>query len=368
MTTARGNVHGEQRPPAPTGGRASSRLRRWTRRAVQIGLLAGVLLVALMGGGWIWLSHTVTDYNGAHFNRGENAVWLEHTWVGAPHTASEYALLAAQLSHEQIRYVFAHVGPLDSDGTIPPDRFRFAQAFVQALKRDDPDAQLLAWVGQLERASGFPADQTVDLGNPNVRQAIAATAAYFSGPLGFDGVHYDIEPMLNNNPHFLDLLDVTRTLQPAGKMLSISAPMWAPNAHVAEWMRSTIGKGAGLWTSYYYADVAKHVDQIVVMDYNTAMPLGPLYSLYVKQQTEHILDAVRSARHQPEVLIALPTYHENGFWFHDGAENLEYGLPGVISGLNSDQDTHPFAGVAMYRFATTTSGDWNTYDHLWLGR
>lgn len=339
------------------------------RRAVLRGVLIAVLsLIVVISGGWLWLSRTVTNYPGAHFNRGENAVWLEHTWAGDPHSAADFNTLAARLAREQVAYVFAHVGPLASDGTIPPERFSYAAEMVQALKQRLPGVRVLAWIGQLERASGQPANQTVDLSDPNTRQRIAATAAYFAGPLGFDGVHYDIEPMLNNSPHLLDLFDVTRAVLPPGKLLSTSAPMWAPNAHVAEWLASSLGKGAGLWTSYYYAAVATHVDQLVVMDYNTAIPNGPLYSLYVKQQTQNILAAVRSARHPPQVLIGLPSYSGDGAWFHASAENLDTGLAGVVAGLNSERETAPFVGVAIYRFATTGDAAWSAYERQWLGR
>jgi hypothetical protein len=327
-----------------------------------------VVVALLAGVSWLALNRTVSSYPGVHFNRGENAVWLEHTWAGDPHTPADYDQLAARLAREQIRYVFAHVGPLASNGSIPTDRFAHAGDLVRALKQRIPGIEVLAWIGQLERASGQPADETVDLSDPSVRQEIAEAAAYFAGPLGFDGVHYDIEPMVNNNAHFLDLLDVTRAALPAGKIISISAPMWAPSARVAELLRSTIGKGAGLWTSYYYAAVATHVDQLVAMEYNTALPTGPLYQVDVKEQTQHILAAARAAPHPPQVLIGLPTYHENSFWFHDAAENLTYGLAGVTDGLNSDGDSEPFAGVAIYRLATTGAADWRTYDRLWLGR
>jgi hypothetical protein len=366
----RGQVAGERGDtvPATTGEptRPRSRHTRWRRAGAA--LAVGVVLVALAGAGWNWLGQTTTSYAGPHFNEGRNAVWLEHDWAGTAHSADEYDQLAARLAREQIRYVFAHVGPLDSDGTIPAARAPFAAALAQALKARVPGIQVLAWIGQVERSSGLPADETVDIANPDTRQAIGTTAAYFAGALGFDGVHYDIEPMLNNGPHLLDLLDVTRALLPPGKLLSISAPLWAPNAHMAEWLRSAIGKGAGLWTSYYYAAIATHVDQLVVMGYNTAMPTGALYQMGIKLETQHILDAARSARHPPEVLIGLPTYHENSFWFHDNAENLANGLPGVVAGLNSDRDTHPFVGVAIYRFGLTTDSDWNTYNRLWLGR
>jgi spore germination protein YaaH len=154
---------------------------------------------------------------------------------------------------------------------------------------------------------------------------------------------------------------------PPGAVLSIAAQKWAPNATIAGWANDA-GRGNAWWTSYYYAAVAGHVDQLVVMAYNTAMPTPQLYALFVKQQVQHILDAVRTARRPPQVLIGIPTYPGNDIWYHDWAENMASGLDGVAAGLNSTGDPHPFGGVAIYRFGLTTGGDWATYDKAWLGR
>lgn len=365
---------GTDTPTWPLPGRPGARAagdtpspgaRLW--RALRV-LFVALLLVVVASGVLLWrLSATVTDYPGAHFNAGQNAVWLEHDWSGQPHSDAEYTALAQRLGDEQIRYVFAHVGPLDSDGTIPADRASNAAALVNALHSRLPNVKVLAWIGQVESAGGYPANESVNLDDSAVRLRIAQTAAHFVADLGFDGVQYDIEPIVNNNPRFLDLLTTTRGLLPPGAVLSTVGQKWAPNAHIADWLRSR-GKGDAWWTSYYYAAVAKHVDQIVAMVYNTAVPTPQLYQITVQQETEHILDAVRSASHPPQVIIGLPTYSGDSFWFHSSAENIQSGLTGVIAGLNSDRDTQPFAGVAIYRYSVTTDANWHDYNALWLGK
>lgn len=376
---APGSGRGEKPPRWPVSGlrakserAANERLPQRTLRVrlARLGLvlLALVLVLVLVAGFVIWrLGQTVTSYPGAHFNRGQNAVWLEHTWAGEAHSASDYDDLAARLTREQIGYVFAHVGPLNSDGTIPDNRAPNAAALAAALHQRLPGLKVLAWIGQVEIAAGFPPNQSVNLTDSQVRAQIAHTAAHFVQDLGYDGVHYDIEPITNNNPRFLDLLDETRAVLPPSAIISISAQKWAPDAKAASLLRD-VGRADAWWTTYFYSAVAAHCDQIVAMLYNTAMPTGWAYQLAVKQETQHILDAVRTAPHPPQVLIGLPTYPGNGFWFHDSAENMETGLNGVVAGLNSDRTTAPFAGVAIYRYALTTSGDWATYDKLWLGK
>lgn len=337
------------------------------RRLAVIALVALVVLVSLSGFTLWRLSTTVTNFPGAHFNQGKNAVWLEHTWAGDIHSGAEFDALAAQLEHEQIRYVYAHVGPMRSDGSIPDSLAPEAATLSAQLHARLPNVRVLAWIGQLEAASGQPADTTVNLAQPQVRAGIVNTAVHFVRADGFDGIHYDIEPITNNNSHFLDLLTETRAALPPGAILSISAQKWAPNAHIADWAYG-LGKANAWWTSYYYSRVAEYVDQLVVLTYNTAMPTTELYQLTVKQETANILDAVRGGHHIPEVLIGVPTYDGDDFWFRGTSENMESALEGVTAGLNSDRNTTPFVGVAVYRLATTDQHEWATYDRLWLGK
>lgn len=348
-----------------SSGGSGHRSRLW--RVLRV-LALVIVLLAVASAAVLWrLSATVTAYAGSHFNAGQNAVWLEHEWAGQAHTSAQYDALAQRLGDEQIGYVFAHVGPLDSDGTIPNDRAPYAAALVAALHARLPNVKVLAWIGQVEAAAGYPASESVNLDDSSVRSRIAQTAAHFVSDFGFDGVHYDIEPIVNNNPRFLDLLTTTRDLLPAGAILSTVGQKWAPNAHVADWLRNR-GKADAWWTSYYYAAVAAHVDQLVAMVYNTGVPAPQLYQITVQQETTHILDAVRSASHPPRVLIGLPTYTGDSLWFHSSAENLTTGLSGVVAGLNSNRDTHPFVGVAIYRYGLTTNADWDQYNALWLGK
>jgi dihydroxyacetone kinase len=98
------------------------------------------------------------------------------------------------------------------------------------------------------------------------------------------------------------------------------------------------------------------------------MPTAAAYQLFVKQETSHVLDAALAAKHPPQVLIGAPTYTGDSLWFHASAENMQSALAGVTAGLNSDTQTRPFVGVAIYRYAVTTDADWATYDRMWLGQ
>jgi hypothetical protein len=350
-----------QRRPASPASRAAI-----LRRVGLVVVIAAFVLISISSFTFWRLGATVTNYPGSHFNQGKNAVWLEHTWVGDMHSSADFDALVAQLEREQIRYVYAHVGPMRSDGSIPDSLASQAAMLVAELHARLPQIKVLAWIGQLEAASGSPDDSTVNLDKSQVRSGIVQTALHFVRDEGFDGIHYDIEPITNNNNHFLDLLDETRNALPQEAIISISAQKWAPNAHLADWAYG-LGKADAWWTTYYFSKVAQYVDQLVVLAYNTAMPTASLYSLAVKQETTNVLDAVRAVKNPPEVLVGVPTYGGNSFWFHAASENMSSAVQGVTAGLNSTRDTSPFVGIAVYRLATTDSSDWAIYDHLWLG-
>ncbi len=348
-----------EKPAAET----TPRKARWYWRLLRTAGVALALLIALGSVLWWQLNATATHFSGAHFNQQHNAVWAEHEWVGETHTAKEYDDLAALLKREQITYLFPHVGPLNGDGTIPVDLYPNAATFVSEMKARLPNLKILAWMGQEEKDGGGP----LDMSNSQTRDNIAAEAKLFTQQLGFDGIHYDIEPVTNLNPHFIDLLDETRAAIGPDKMISVSAPKWAPAARVIPFVQAVSGRGSAWWTSYYFLIVSSYVNQLVIMMYNTGLPTASLYETLVKQETTHILDANNSATHPAQVLIGIPTYHDNGPGFHDTAENMQSGLQGVTDGLNSGESISHFGGVAIYPLWLTTQSDWQTYNHLWLG-
>ncbi|MBA3823127.1 MAG: hypothetical protein H0X24_04365 [Ktedonobacterales bacterium] len=352
-------------PPTPT----RSAPWRARRRALWQVLGGFVLLGAMLAQcGWWGLSARATNDEGARFNHGQNATWVAHAWVGETHSDAEYDTLAERLKHEQITYIYAHVGPLTGSGTIPVDRFSNAFTFAAALHSRLPELRILAWIGQIYRVGADPSEDIIDLARSQTRDNITETAELFTSKLGFDGIHYDIEPVPNNDNHFLDLLDATRQRIGAGKVLSLSTPNWIPVARVTDVLQTLRNQQNVWWTTYYYGTVSKHVDQIVAMMYNTGMPTAPLYELVVQQETAHILRTTATASPTTHVIIAIPTYTAPASRaFHASAENMRTGLRAVIGGLNEDEGLSAFMGVAVYPEWLTSDADWAIYDHQWLG-
>ena len=126
----------------------------WLLLALRVVVIAVVVLV-VASSVILWrLGAEATNFSGAHFNQGENAIWLEHTWAGDAHSDTDYDALADRLEEEQISYVYAHVGPLDSDGTIPDDRAPYAAALATALHDRLPGHSCVG-LDRAGRASGW---------------------------------------------------------------------------------------------------------------------------------------------------------------------------------------------------------------------
>lgn len=343
------------------------RLSARTLRRFKLIALAGIILMMMVQSGWWYVTATATDYGGSTFNQGKNAIWLAHTWVGDPHSLTEYQTLFDRLHRHEIHYVFVHSGPLNGDGTVRTDRYNYAADFLRAAHQDAPDIVVLAWLGQVYHIGANEDADTLDLTNPATRQHIADAAGIFANRLGFAGVHLDIEPVPNNDNHFLDMLDAVRSVIGRTHLISIATPNWIPLARTADAIEWFTGRENVWWTTYYYQVVSKHADQIVVMLYNTGMPVAPLYTALVQQETARITRSVQRSNDTASVLIGIPTYKGSSRAFHDSAENMRSGLSGVIAGLNYG-DYHPaFIGVAIYPEWLTTEDDWQVYDRLWLG-
>ena len=362
-------------PETPTMPRKASNpwpmVRRHLRKhlawQVALGIVLAVATIAELG--WWGLSATATNFAGSHFNQGQNATWVAHTWVGDTHPDADYDDLAGLLQREQITFIYAHVGPLNGDGTIPAERYPNAAPFTQAMHTRLPQLRILAWIGQIYQPGAPVGSAEIDLARSQTRANITQAAALFTSQLGFDGVHYDIEPIPNNDNHFLDLLDETRTQIGPYKILSLSTPNWVPVARVTDVIQNIRNAPNVWWTTYYYQAVSRHVDQLVAMMYNTGMPTAPLYEMIVQQETAHILHSVQVASPHTQVIIGIPTYTQlPSRAFHASAENMRTGLHGVISGLNEATGLSAFAGIAIYPEWLTTPADWALYEQEWLGK
>jgi hypothetical protein len=303
-----------------------------------------------------------TDFPGAHFNRGVNAVWLGVDWVNNTHDESEIIALANELDRRQVRDIFVYVSYLKPDGEFNPT-YDHAAEFVQAIKAAQPSLKIQAWIGLPVTGSGLFADGYVDLSERDTRNKIVAFSADLVQQMGFDGVHLDPEPVASDDANVLMLLEELRPAIGTQNMISIAARQVLPilsdaRLPLIEKMR---------WRVSYYRKIAQRVDQIAVMTYDSSLPLAFLYRQWMRFQVIEISRAVADAG--VDLLFGVPTSEEWTSSHWPGAENITSGLKGVVDGLN-DAQARPsvVTGVAFYPYWETDENEWSIYETLWLGR
>ncbi|MDH3228777.1 MAG: glycoside hydrolase family 18 protein [Alphaproteobacteria bacterium] len=298
---------------------------------------------------------------GPQSSGGPNAVWAAHKWVGDFHSVETYDALAADLQRNGITDVYFHVGPLDGDGLIPRAKYRNAPALLAAMRIRDPAIRLHAWIGQVERRAGGP----LDLSDAGVRGNIRRAAEGFL-ETGFDGIHYNIEPIRSGDRDLLALLDATRAATRAhDALLSMATDELEPFPG-AQYLLRPLARRAGLWSPAYYRDVALRLDQIAVMMYDTASPWDWLYGAIVAYETWRLAGI---AGPDTTLFMGVPTYEDEHFGFRPEAENMGSGLRGIRIGLHYAGAVGPdHFGAAVYAGWTTKEAEWATWRRQWLGQ
>ena len=291
-----------------------------------------------------------TGYPGSHFNHGTNATWIGVEWVDQLQSDASILALADMLHQHQIRYVFVYVSYLKADGTFN-QTYAYSRSFLASLRRAAPDLNILAWIG-------LPLE-TTHLTDQAVRDRIVRLCATLTGEIGFDGVHLDPEPVDDGNPALLTLLEQIRQGMPGGKRLSLATRVIAPvfPAIVPRLV-------AQFWSSAYYQQIARRVDQLALMTYDSGLPSPALYRLWTRFQIIQLSQALADTK--IEVLIGVPASEEDTATHHPLAENVQSGLQGVLDGLN-DADSQPsvITGVALYPCWALDPAKWQIYDQLW---
>ena len=331
--------------------------RKRTRRIWVLRLLAAL---ALAVGADYLLFPLLTHPSGPPLNRGENGLWLRHTWYRGRWTQPEMEALARRLRDGQIRYAYFHVRHVQADGSLRYREAASARRLLSALRRAAPGVRAIAWV--YAGSDGRGDLPVVDPARAEVRRGMAETACWLVQECGFDGVQWDYEVCRDGNPALPALLRDTRQawlqagLASRQPLLSVATALWAPPGF-RRWG----------WSDGYFRAVARECDQLTVMGYDSGMYLPRAYAWLIGEQVSHVTRAASEANPECRVLIGVPTYAWSGPSHHAYAENVRMALLGVRNGLAAPE-THraAFAGVALFADYTTQPEEWQQYQQLWL--
>lgn len=354
--------------PAGGGRRGGKRrdnrfLRVWRHRRLRIprwialGLAALLLVPALSAAVYLRFSYA-GDPGESTRTRGRDAIWIGHAWVDGRKTDADLDAFAAQIKDTGLRDVYVHAGPLEHDGTLPASLYPKAGWLIEGMRERLPRVRVQAWLGDVL------ATETPDgmrLSKASTRAAFLRSARQVLDA-GFGGLHYDLEPLHSGDEDYLGLLDGLRKLTGERHVpLSVAAHQIDPLPALHSVMGAVSGHPK-YWTQEFFGQVARRVDQIAVMSYDTAMPLESLYGGYVAEQTELALEATPPGT---DLLMGLPFYHEDKWGHREAAETARAAVRGARLGLGrTDRDRGRF-GLALYVDFAAQPGDWRAYREGW---
>ncbi|MEG3629637.1 glycoside hydrolase family 18 protein [Streptomyces poriticola] len=345
---------------APGGRGAAAGPRRWVTwaRRSALGLVLAVLLPLLAAETALRINYTGDPADGT-YTRNRDALWLGHAWVDGRKDDADLAALARRLRGTGIRDLYVHSGPMEHDGTLPASKYPRGRWLTDAVHRELPGVRVQAFLGHVlatESPDGMRLERAA------TRAAVVGSARQVLDA-GFDGVHLDLEPLHSGDRHYLGLLDHLRDVtRERGALLSVAAHQIDP----LPGFHSVWGTFTGhpkWWSQGFFGQVARRVDQIAVMSYDTMQPLETTYGGYVAQQTSLALEATPPTT---QLLMGLPFFHENRFGHWNHAETVPAAVRGVRLGLSrTDADRARF-GVALYIDFAATEDDWAAYTKDWV--
>ncbi|RKS74904.1 hypothetical protein BZB76_3427 [Actinomadura pelletieri DSM 43383] len=332
------------------------RILRWTGWTVAYVL--GLVALAFAGA-WVWWQQE-PEARGTEVN----ALWARHQWVGEPHTDAEYRELGERLRRNRITDVYFHTGPFEADGTVPPHKYRYARQLIEAVRRYAPGVRAQAYLGQIRIVDG---DGVIELDDPKVRARVLKTDAAFLD-LGFDGIHYDFEPIYPDDAAFMTLMRQTRELtRSRGRLLSVALEQ-ATLVETAQPVYKALLPRGGRYhepprpNGDFLRAVADLADQVAIMTYDTALPTEALAGWHFARHTRTTLELIGD---RTTVFIGVPTYRPLVHW----AEDLDVALRGVRRGIDDLErpPKRPY-GVGVYADWTTGPDEWARYRAAWLPR
>lgn len=332
---------------------------RWTwPRRIALGVVLAIVVPVLTAGIALRLNYSGDPGDNTR-TRGRDAIWLGHAWVDGRKDDADLAAFADRIEGTGIKDLYVHAGPLEHDGTLPADRYPRARWLIDAVHRTLPGIRVQAWLGDVLATEG---PDGLRLERAASRTAVVASARQILDA-GFDGVHFDLEPLHSGDRHYLSLLDDLRALtRPRRAQLSVAAHQIDPLPSAHRVIGVVSGGSQKWWSQKFFGQVARRVDQIAVMSYDTWMPLEGLFGGYVAQQTALALEVTPK---DTDLLMGVPFFHEDDLGHHESAETVAAAVRGTRLGLGRTDRGRERFGVALYVDFAAREGDWSAYRAGW---
>ncbi|MFD8266111.1 hypothetical protein [Streptomyces althioticus] len=349
-----------QPQPQPAPESAKKRRRPWVRRVRRTVLVLALVLILPLAAveTALRVNYMGDPADGTH-TRNRDAMWLGHAWVDGRKKDADVTALAGRLRDTGVRDLYVHTGPLEHDGTLPTSVYPRARWFIDAVHRELPGVRVQAFLGDV-LANGGP--EGLELSDAATRAEVVRSAGQVLDT-GYEGVHMDLEPLHSDDEHYLDLLDDLRKLtKDRDAQLSVAAHQIDPLPHLHS-VAGLVADHPKWWSQEFFGQVARRVDQIAVMSYDTARLFESTYGGYVAQQTSLALEVTPPTTH---LLMGLPFYYENNpsHWGH--AETVAAAVRGARLGLSRTDPDRELFGLAPYIDFAATETNWKEFEDGWV--
>jgi hypothetical protein len=253
--------------------------------------------------------------------RCRNGMYVTARWAGDAWTEAEARSLAAHFKGANVENVFVL-----AKGISASNASRLS-AFFGIVRSQVRDAKFIATIGRRVCTSASQ-KRCVRLANEAVRRDIISEAQRY-WHLGFDGVQLDLEPVESGDESLIEILRTLRTRRSSGQFVSLAGYLLRVDG-VAEtrWKPSIAGVGGVLaWDRGYYRRLIAVTEQIMVMNYDTALRTADDYREFTVWQVRELSSLVP---HGVELQMGLPSdVHGRTGFFDRRAENLSTGLAAV---------------------------------------
>ncbi|MEU4879063.1 hypothetical protein AB0G19_01170 [Streptomyces althioticus] len=346
--------------PEPEPEQGKKRRRPWVRRVRRTVLVLALVLIVPLAAveAALRVNYMGDPADGTH-TRNRDAMWLGHAWVDGRKKDADVTALAGRLRDTGVRDLYVHTGPLEHDGTLPKSVYPRARWFIDAVHRELPGVRVQAFLGDV-LANGGP--EGLELSDAATRAEVVRSAGQVLDT-GYEGVHMDLEPLHSGDEHYLDLLDDLRKLtKDRDAQLSVAAHQIDPLPHLHS-VAGLVADHPKWWSQEFFGQVARRVDQIAVMSYDTARLFESTYGGYVAQQTSLALEVTPPTTH---LLMGLPFYYENNpsHWGH--AETVAAAVRGARLGLSRTDPDRELFGLAPYIDFAATETNWKEFEDGWV--
>ncbi|MGA5413087.1 glycoside hydrolase family 18 protein [Streptomyces pseudogriseolus] len=343
----------------PESSPEKKRRRPWVRRVRRTALvLALVLIVPLLAVETALRVNYMGDPAEGTYTRGRDAMWLGHAWVDGRKKDADVTALARRLKDTGVRDLYVHSGPLEHDGTLPRSAYPRARWFIDAVHREMPGVRVQAFLGDVLANGGA---EGLELSDAATRTEVVRSAGQVLDA-GYEGVHLDLEPLHSDDANYLDLLDDLRGVtRKRDAQLSVAAHQIDPLPHLHS-VAGFVADHPKWWSQKFFGQVARRVDQIAVMSYDTARLFESTYGGYVAQQTSLALEVTPPTTH---LLMGLPFYYESNpsHWGH--AETVAAAVRGARLGLSRTDPDRELFGLAPYIDFAATETNWKEFEDGW---